>query len=692
MKDNFGSIIMHLIGMDGPGLAKIDISGMDISDRSKDAVIKNLNSSFLISLAGSAHPLYNSAVDYLRTPLNEEELENTRVFLNYGIDLILREIANESSEDPEFTSAIEDLAEFLNNEKSASDRAESVERIRGVFFPEGSDICQYRQEKISELRTRRMIRVTGLNEEPICEPDKEVLFTSNILITTPSSKEDIPGLDLSEELKRKLSDIMNEDQQFWFDHPIQVGVETEKNEAIYGMRALDEAVEFERSKGLLSENARISCVLSASATHNGLQSLIKEYLEEEFGKVKKIRNIDIFIFSESDTRSLLDKVMIPAVNIFMDTRNSDLLYDIFGVDGEYGRHYSFLKAVSALWHVLVDPSIKGTFKIDLDQVFPQDVLYEETALPAFQHFKSPLWGAKGEDANGEKIELGMIAGALVNEKDISESLFFPDVCFPPEEIKADELVFQSSLPQALSTEAEMMTRYDVGSCNGRDHCIQRIHVTGGTCGILVDHLRKYRPFTPTFIGRAEDQAYLLSVLFNDTGPHLRYVHKAGLIMRHDKEAFAQEAIKRAYLGKIIGDYARILWFSYYVRALPWPRARVKELIDPFTGCFVSHIPFTVVYLRLALKAAALLGSDRSEEVDQGINLIKLGTARLFDMIKRLDTRTNPIIKMLEQEREGWNLYYDILDKLENALANENRVAMDLRRKGLEIIEKCKLRL
>ena len=54
----------------------------------------------------------------------------------------------------------------------------------------------------------------------------------------------------------------------------------------------------------------------------------------------------------------------------------------------------------------------------------------------------------------------MIAGALVNEKDIHKSLFFPDVSVPDvEERQPDELVFFSRIPQALSTEAEMMARY-----------------------------------------------------------------------------------------------------------------------------------------------------------------------------------------------------------------------------------------
>merc|ERR1740121_428891 len=99
-------------------------------------------------------------------------------------------------------------------------------------------------------------------------------------------------------------------------------------------------------------------------------------------------------------------------------------------------------------------------------------------------------------------------------------------------------------------------------CEAPADAIQRIHVTGGTNGILVDYLFKYRPFSPSWIGRAEDQSYLFST-FARKGPKLGYVHKPGLIMRHDKECFAMEAMEAARIGKMVGDYERMLLFSEY---------------------------------------------------------------------------------------------------------------------------------
>ena len=110
---------------------------------------------------------------------------------------------------------------------------------------------------------------------------------------------------------------------------------------------------------------------------------------------------------------------------------------------------------------------------------------------------------------------------------------------------------------SLGFQAEMMCRYTTRRFDGVKTCIQRVHVTGGTNGILIDSLRRFRPFTPSFIGRAEDQAYLLSAI-NKVDTSLAYVHKDGLVMRHDKEAFAREAIESAEIGRIVGDYVRML--------------------------------------------------------------------------------------------------------------------------------------
>jgi hypothetical protein len=419
-------------------------------------------------------------------------------------------------------------------------------------------------------------------------------------------------------------------------------------------------------------------------THRGLQRLAKKYLEEELSRYWGLKNIDIYIFAESDTRSIVKEVLTPAAEHYIEQDNAEELLSVFGVDGEYGRHYSFLKAIAAFWNILINPEIKATFKIDLDQVFPQKELVEQSKASAFEHFKTALWGAHGIDSEGTPVTLGMIAGALVSERDISKDLFTADVVFPDRRLSPEDKIFFSALPQALSTEAEMMARYNTDALDGKTTCIQRIHVTGGTNGILVKGLRRHRPFTPSFIGRAEDQAYILSVLPNQ-GKKLFYVHKDGLIMRHDKELFAQEAIKAASAGKLVGDYIRTLFFSEYARVLSDDLSDLKHTVDPFTGCFISKIPTTVVLLRFCLRAASFFSAGKDK---QGIEFVTMGASRIQNSLSFVAGKNSLLRQSYDRERLGWNLYYDVLAALEDGLKRDDHIATELRKKAKEIVGRC----
>lgn len=228
---------------------------------------------------------------------------------------------------------------------------------------------------------------------------------------------------------------------------------------------------------------------------------------------------------------------------------------------------------------------------------------------------------------------------------------------PPKSDKkltADEVVFFSGLPQALSTEAEMMLKYTTPT-----DAIQRIHVTGGTNGILVDYLFKVRPFAPTFIGRAEDQSYIFSTL-GKSGPKLGYVHKPVLIMRHDKEAFAMEAMEAARIGKMVGDYERMLFFSEYTKVCTTDFAAAKELVDPFTGCFCIPIPYTTTFIRFALKALGFFSGGKPQDA---VDFTLQGLPRVEKVVHFVNSDDGPseLRKVFEAEQKAWDQFYNALD-------------------------------
>ncbi|NIM97823.1 MAG: hypothetical protein GTO24_07010, partial [candidate division Zixibacteria bacterium] len=463
MIETFQSIIATLIQ---PRKGKDSFSIFDSSqifdkDPKDDAgVVRALNIAFLIHLSGDGHPASADADRFLAHMAKSAQWADVARFYQEGSKLIHQEIEDVCQHDQQFADRLASLSEWLSNQQNRKDAQEAAEQIWSLLFPEANGILSNRQECVEALRSKRTITIQELNRSPITDPARQILFTSNVLLTICPPSRSLDELPYSKTLQEKLREISAEPQLFFYDHPIELGVEPEKNEALYGLRGLQAAFEFECSRGNMSRDVKAACVLSVSSTHQGLQAVAKGWLEEEFLRSDHLKNMDVYVFTEADTQQIIDEVLTPAVVNYLNLKNKLKLLSVFGVDGEYGRHYSFLRAISLFWNIFVQPEIKATFKIDLDQVFPQKELVEQTGASAFEHFKTPLWGAHGLDSDGQPLRLGMIAGALVNQQDIDESLFTPDVPFPTRPPYPDEYIFFSALPQALSTEAEMMTRYE----------------------------------------------------------------------------------------------------------------------------------------------------------------------------------------------------------------------------------------
>lgn len=682
---SFRELVVRIISADFPPECVQPLFPLQIKKEksfSAEEILPELAVIFLILLGGKDHPQYELAGEKLNVIENQGEWQQLIRFLSRALKEIPREILLHSKQNPAFEDDIRQAVESFAGENDN----QVIDALRAVFFPEGRFLGEEekRSRKIDDLRRKRMVRIEKLNPRPITSPAREIIFTSNMLLTVPLNV-DRQNLHLAETLKPALREVCKERQKFWYDHPIPLGIEPQNNEVLHGLYGLEEMLNFEIEKGHIPAESRLTVILSASTTHNGLRPLVKKYFASLLHEAEVLTHIDLYIFSEDDTKKLLDGALIPLAERYFPGCGTKELSTVFGVDGEYGRHYSFLKAISALWQVFINSQVKATFKIDLDQVFPQQELCEQSGSSALRHLCTPLWGATGRDEQNREVELGMVAGALVNHDDIHNSLFSPDVVFPAsKKLSADELIFHSSLPQALSTQAEMMTRYPAKDIDGKKKVLQRVHVTGGTNGILTEALRKHRPFTPSIIGRAEDQAYLLSVLFAQK-PALRYLHEPGLIMRHDKQLFAGEAISAAAVGKRVGDYIRILLFSFYGKALPWPLDNIKKVIDPFTGCFMSPIPVTVVYLRFLFEILAKIQGGQKK---QAVEFAQSGAQRLNKLIDWLSGGENPLKDVYDREKSGWDLYYDILDVAEEKLEKQDGFALKMREKIRGIIQDC----
>ena len=660
-------------------ILSVEPSNLD-EDQDANTLCQNLNAAFLMLLVDPLHPEFSKAQAYLDKLAMSPKWGDWAKFYLSAAQFIITELEQRCQQDPELKVKFQKVEAALA--KNPIDERAIAETIWSALFPEGAGILGQEDASIAGLREKRTVTIDQLNPDPIQHPAKQILFTSNVLLTTPLADANLSAFD--QDFQAQLSETLQEPQLYWYDHPIPIGVSAESNEILYGLKNFNQAVEVERQRHP-EETAKVNCVLSVSVTHKRLQTLGKSYLKQVLAANAPLNQLNIFAFTEADTDALIQQVLLPIIERCQPSDEAVDLLSVFGVDGRYGRHYSFLKAIAALWNILIDPEIKATFKIDLDQVFPQPELIEQTGASAFEHFQTNLWGATGQDAEGHSVELGMIAGALVNQRDIHKGVFTPDVTFPEGELQPDEYIFFSKLPQALSTEAEMMTRYQSGVApDGRHTCLQRIHVTGGTNGVLVDSLRRFQPFTPSFIARAEDQAYLLSTL--GQSDRLGYVHASGLIMRHDKEGFAQEAIAMAKVGKQIGDYLRILMFSAYAEALPQSVSEIKHIADPFTGCFISQLPTTVALLRFALKVATLFSQGNPELASE---FMRTGIPQLQEGMGFTQGQSNSALQQVYQrERQGWRLFYNSLAGVEQALQAGEAWALSVQTAAKQIVSDC----
>ena len=627
----------------------------------------------------------SAASAFLRALAGEGGGENLPEPFSKGVEIIHKEFDRVAQSDRR--KALESLEKYLEDNPipGVEQLPDFAETLWAVFFPEALYLSPDPQEQISRLKEKRRIKIEHPVEDPIRHPASEMLFTSNVLLSPPitDSRDGVTEGESDEiaEVTRAATAAGNEKQLYWYDHPIAIGTPVENDEAVYGLTGLAEMFAFEKKRGNALSGDRLKVLLSVSVTHGGLHDCALPWLRAQIGRTGKdaLKDLDVFAFTEVETEKVID-ILTPWLDKSEDV---ELLRHTFGVDGEYGRHYSFLKALPALWSVLGEPELKATFKIDLDQVFPQKKLVEETGKSAFEHFRSPLWGALGRDSENREIELGMIAGALVNEKDISSGLFTPDIPWPEELPEGENLLFFKQRPMAVSTRAELMT----GNSEDETEALQRFHVTGGTNGIRFDALRRHRPFTPTFIGRAEDQGYLLSVLSGSKGKALlRYIHAPGLFMRHDKEAFAGDAVKAGKAGSYVGDLIRLFVFSAYAGFLPGGPGEVKKQVDPFTGCFITPMPATLALLRLALH---LLFSRSGR--DERAQLLRLAGERLPVWIEEGERKSREMEKEWIGEKRAWDSYYNALNRLEEALAEKDAAALEAGRSFENILKSSRIR-
>ena len=146
-------------------------------------------------------------------------------------------------------------------------------------------------------------------------------------------------------------------------------------------------------------------------------------------------------------------------------------------------------------------------------------------------------------------------------------------------------------------------------------------------------------------------------------------------------------MKATSAGNMIGDFIRTLYFSRYSETLTDNILDIKETIDPFTGCFVSKIPVTTVLLRFCMKAADLFEAGEDQLAS---DFILQSFERLQRSIEFAYGTEDLLLKAYTKDREGWNLFYDILDGIEDREVVDPIKKMAIQIKAAGICAGCRI--
>lgn len=168
--------------------------------------------------------------------------------------------------------------------------------------------------------------------------------------------------------------------------------------------------------------------------------------------------------------------------------------------------------------------------------------------------------------------------------------------------------------------------------------------------------------------------------FFNSSPRLACARADWLVMRHDKEAFAKDAIERARIDKLVGDYERTILFTAYARSLSNGKIALKNHLDPFTGCFISAIPVTVTLMRFALRTIRFFEEGSP---DDGDTFARTGIRRIGSALRLASS--SELADTFDEERRGWDTYYDVIEAVDKALQAGDLFALDLQRRTRKLV-------
>jgi len=166
MKTRFETIIRRIVdSVDGDR----PLSGFAAADQFRpeekgdEEIAQNLNAAFLIVLSGAGHSLYEQAGEYLETLKGDKGWAEIATFYADGVGRITKEISEACLADKVYNGAFDEAAQW-STRSGTSWGDDAREKVWQLFFPEGAWCIGDHKDRISELRKKRGVRITRLNQ------------------------------------------------------------------------------------------------------------------------------------------------------------------------------------------------------------------------------------------------------------------------------------------------------------------------------------------------------------------------------------------------------------------------------------------------------------------------------------------------------------------------------------------------
>ena len=151
MKQKIETIIKHLTdyARGDESHAGIQFPSQDhLDDGDSNAIAENLNTAFLIALAGAAHPFYSKATEYLNRFESNPLWGKSALFYKQGLELIFSEISETCNTHKQFKQDLSDLYSWFANPDNLKNKQATIETIRRLFFPEGAGYVKTARGKL----------------------------------------------------------------------------------------------------------------------------------------------------------------------------------------------------------------------------------------------------------------------------------------------------------------------------------------------------------------------------------------------------------------------------------------------------------------------------------------------------------------------------------------------------------------